>query len=531
RLSDLAVKESLSDHQPFTRMLIKIKNEIITFGVVGIDPRRRTSPKLPPTQLKQWLDEGRKVHLLDTRNDYEVEVGTFNNAHVLGIDHFREFPEAVRSLPDAMKDEPVVMFCTGGIRCEKAGPFMQEQGFKNVFQLEGGILKYFEECGGDHFNGDCFVFDQRVALDPQLQETAVEQCFACQMPLTVRDQQSPTYVAGISCPHCYQTPEELYQDLLARRRAAIQRVTTPLPGSAAYDNRRPINVPRRFAGRTLIEFLCEWHPQVGRETWEETIRDGRLLRVKRQKEDRVSPDVIVGDGERFEHLIPATIEPPVNADIEVLYEDEFLVIVNKPAPLPMHPCGRFNRNSLQYIMNEVYREHVLRIAHRLDATTSGVAVLCRKRAVSRFVQPQFENREVEKVYVARVSGHPESDEFSCSASINAEPGDQGLRTISEDGLAAETRFFVRQRFADGTSLVEARPLTGRTNQIRVHLWYLGFPICGDPFYLPGGQTGSTRTPGLDEPPLCLHARSIRLVHPESREPVTFKAPLPAWAEA
>lgn len=529
QLSDLPVKESLSARQPFTRMLVKIKNEIISFSVDGIDPRTRTSPKLPPLQLKQWLDEGRPVHLLDTRNDYEVEVGTFKKAHVLGIDHFREFPEAVQSLPEGMKDEPVVMFCTGGIRCEKAGPFMEGQGFRNVFQLDGGILKYFEECGGDHYDGDCFVFDQRVAVDPQLKETAVEQCFACQMPLTVKDQESPSYVAGVSCRHCFQSPDEQQRELLMLRHAAIHRVTNPLPGSVAYDNRRPVNVPFRFAGRTLLDFLCEWHPQIERRIWEETILDGRILRVKRKSEERVAPEAVVRDGERFEHLIPATVEPPVNADIEVLFEDDCLVVVNKPAPLPMHPCGRFNRNSLQYILNEVYKDHLLRSAHRLDASTSGVVVLCRTRTVANHVQPQFANREVEKVYVARVQGIPEVDQFSCSASITAEPGDKGLRTISDEGLAAETQFKVCERFADGTSLVEARPLTGRTNQIRLHLWHLGLPICGDPSYLPNGQTGSAGALGVDDSPLCLHARSIQLVHPKSALPVTYEAPLPAWA--
>ncbi|MBL6705367.1 MAG: sulfurtransferase [Planctomycetaceae bacterium] len=529
QLSDLVVKESLSERQPFTRMLVKIKNEIISFGVDGIDPRQRTSPKLPPEQLKQWLDEGRPVHLLDTRNDYEVEVGTFRNAHVLGIDHFREFPEAIDSLPASMKDEPIVMFCTGGIRCEKAGPFMQARGFKNVFQLDGGILKYFEECGGDHYDGDCFVFDQRVAVDPQLRETAVEQCFACQMPLTVKDQSLPSYEPGVSCRYCYQSPEEKQRELLMERRAAIHRVTDPLPGSIPYDNRRPLNVPERFAGRTLIDFLSEWHPQIERETWLQKILDGHLLRVKKTSEERVSPEVIVLPGERYEHLIPATIEPSVNADIEVLHEDDCLVIINKPAPLPMHACGRFNRNTLQYILNEVYKDKYLRMAHRLDASTSGVAVFCQTRDVARFVHPQFENREVKKVYVARVMGLPQDDEFSCSAAISAEPGEDGLRTIADDGLTSETHFTTLERFADGTALVEARPVTGRTNQIRAHLWHLGLPICGDPVYLSEGKLGTGQTPSVDDPPLCLHSRSIRLVHPESKVPVTFEAPLPNWA--
>ncbi len=165
-LADLQIKVSQTDHQPFRRMLVRIKKEIIAFGVEGIDPAQRTSPKLAAKELKQWLDEGRPVTLLDTRNDYEVRLGTFKNAHPIGIDHFRDFPAAVGRLPAAMKEQPIVMFCTGGIRCEKAGPFMEREGFNSVFQLEGGILKYFEECGGAHFDGECFVFDQRVGLDP-----------------------------------------------------------------------------------------------------------------------------------------------------------------------------------------------------------------------------------------------------------------------------------------------------------------------------------------------------------------------------
>ena len=152
-------KESPSAEQPFNRMLVKIKKEIIAFGVAGIDPASRPTPKLSARELKQWLDEGRPVTLLDIRNDYEVRMGTFRGARRAGIDHFREFPAAVQQLPAELKQQPVVMFCTGGIRCEKAGPFMEQAGFQNVHQLDGGILKYFEECGGAHYDGECFVFE------------------------------------------------------------------------------------------------------------------------------------------------------------------------------------------------------------------------------------------------------------------------------------------------------------------------------------------------------------------------------------
>jgi UPF0176 protein len=201
-LADLTPKESESEEQPFNRMLVKIKSEIIAFGVPGIDPSRRPTAKVSPRLLKQWLDESHPLTLLDTRNDYEVRLGTFRGAVSAGIENFRDFPSAVSRLPAALKEQPVVMFCTGGIRCEKAGPYMETMGFKQVLQLDGGILKYFEECGGAHYEGECFVFDQRVGVDPTLRETKTVMCFRCQMPLTEAEQTDPRYVPDKSCPYC-----------------------------------------------------------------------------------------------------------------------------------------------------------------------------------------------------------------------------------------------------------------------------------------------------------------------------------------
>jgi UPF0176 protein len=205
-LADLTPKESLSAEQPFNRMLVKVKKEIIAFGVEGIDPARSPAPRLDPRTLKQWLDEGRPLVLLDTRNDYEVKLGTFAQALVPRIENFRDFPEVVRSLPAELKNRPVVTFCTGGIRCEKAAPLLVREGFSEVYQLEGGILKYFELRGGAHYEGDCFVFDRRVGVDPQLRETEAVLCFACQTPLTVAEQRDPRYVPDHSCPHCAPAP-------------------------------------------------------------------------------------------------------------------------------------------------------------------------------------------------------------------------------------------------------------------------------------------------------------------------------------
>ncbi len=216
-LEDLTPKESLSERQPFSRMLVKIKKEIIAFGVEGIEPAKHTAPKLSARTLKQWLDEGRPVTLIDTRNDYEVRMGSFKGAIPASIENFREFPDAVSKLPEELKEQPIVMFCTGGIRCEKAGPYMERVGFKNVHQLDGGILKYFEECGGAHYDGECFVFDYRVGVDPELNETNSALCFTCQMPLSEEEQHDPRYVAGKTCPHCFDrvtSPKTRVSDIL-----------------------------------------------------------------------------------------------------------------------------------------------------------------------------------------------------------------------------------------------------------------------------------------------------------------------------
>lgn len=201
-LENLELKESRSAEQPYGRMFVKIKNEVIAFGVDGIDPATRPAPKLKPRVLKQWLDEGRAITLLDTRNDYEVKLGTFRGAIPAGIRHFRDFPAAAHRLPERLKDQPIVMFCTGGIRCEKAGPYLERVGFKDVHQLDGGILRYFEECGGAHFDGECFVFDERVGLNAALETSGASFCTRCQTPLTAIERQHPSYVRNTSCPHC-----------------------------------------------------------------------------------------------------------------------------------------------------------------------------------------------------------------------------------------------------------------------------------------------------------------------------------------
>ena len=508
-LEDLQPKESLSDDQPFSRMLVRIKQEIIAFGVEGIAPACYTSKKIPAARLKQWLDEGRALTLLDTRNNYEVEIGTFENAVAIDIDHFRDFPAAAAKLPAETKDQPMVMFCTGGIRCEKAGPLMEQLGFKEVYQLDGGILKYFEEVGGAHWHGECFVFDKRVALDPRLSETATTQCYACQHPLTPHDQASPHYIPAAQCPYCYNLVAEREKRQRQSRQAKLDHFAEHLPGSQPYDNLRPLNVPQRFAGLALLDFLDQLHPHIGRSEWERIVDAGRILLGNTP----VGPELTVREGMGLRHLIPNTVEPNVNARLKIIYDDANVVVVEKSAPLPVHACGRFNRNTLDWMLQQVYRPQRLKLVHRLDADTSGLMVIARHRRAASALQQLFQANQVSKAYLARVYGHPPTDRFVSTAPISEGPEADGLRTVTENGLASETRFQVRERFADGSALVEAWPITGRTNQIRVHLWDLGFPIVGDPNYLPDRKFTRSASKLPQDSPLCLHAWRLELPNP------------------
>lgn len=169
RFANLDIKESWSDEVPFKRIKIKLKPEIVTFRQSGIDPVSAPAPFMSADELKRRLDAGEAIVLLDTRNDFEFEKGTFTNALYWGNRNFTEFADAAREHIHELENKTVVSFCTGGIRCEKASPFLQSIGAKNVYQLQGGILRYFEEVGRDHFTGDCFVFDERRGVDSSLE--------------------------------------------------------------------------------------------------------------------------------------------------------------------------------------------------------------------------------------------------------------------------------------------------------------------------------------------------------------------------
>ncbi|WP_227430202.1 rhodanese-related sulfurtransferase [Psychrobacter sp. I-STPA6b] len=216
-------KESYTDIAPFYRTKVKLKKEIVTMGVEGIDPLESVGRYVKPSEWNDLISDP-DVLLIDTRNDYEVQIGTFKNAVNPKTQTFREFPEYVQKELDPNKHKKVAMFCTGGIRCEKSTAYLREQGFDEVYHLEGGILKYLEEIPAEEslWQGDCFVFDNRVAVNHNLEKGEYDQCYACRMPITEEDKQSPAYVKGESCPHCIDKATEEQKARFRERQRQIQ---------------------------------------------------------------------------------------------------------------------------------------------------------------------------------------------------------------------------------------------------------------------------------------------------------------------
>jgi UPF0176 protein len=209
RLADLSHKESFDKSQPFYRTKVKLKKEIVTMGVGGIDPNDVVGSYVKPVDWNALISDP-EVLLIDTRNDYEVKIGSFRGAVDPKTTSFREFPEYVREHYDPQKHKKVAMFCTGGIRCEKASAFMKHEGFDEVYHLEGGILKYLEVVSEPEslWQGECFVFDNRVSVTHGLASGEHDLCHGCRRPISSMDKQSDNYEAGVTCPSCFDVVTE-----------------------------------------------------------------------------------------------------------------------------------------------------------------------------------------------------------------------------------------------------------------------------------------------------------------------------------
>ncbi|MBT8045580.1 MAG: rhodanese-related sulfurtransferase [Pontiella sp.] len=223
RLTELEHKFSLHDTNPFKRAKVRLKKEIVTLGVAGIDPQHTAGTYVEPKDWNDLISDPDMV-LIDTRNDYEVGIGTFKNARNPNTESFRQFPEYVDKHLDPAKDRKIAMFCTGGIRCEKSTAYLKSLGFEDVYHLKGGIMKYLEEvpAGESLWEGECFVFDNRVSVNHELDAGLYDLCHACGMPISDEDKQSMLYEKGVSCPKCHEHLSEERKDRFRERERQIQ---------------------------------------------------------------------------------------------------------------------------------------------------------------------------------------------------------------------------------------------------------------------------------------------------------------------
>ena len=221
RLADLEYKLSYADSPPFERIKVRLKREIVTLGLPEVDPNERVGTYVSPQEWNVLISDP-DVTIIDTRNEYEVDIGTFKGAQNPQTQSFNQFPDYIERNLDPAKHKKVALFCTGGIRCEKASSFMLSQGFAEVYHLKGGILKYLEEVPAEQslWQGECFVFDERVAVQHGLEPGTYELCRSCGYPISQEDKASSKYEAGISCPNCY---DRLTEEKRMRQQAKIQQ--------------------------------------------------------------------------------------------------------------------------------------------------------------------------------------------------------------------------------------------------------------------------------------------------------------------
>ncbi|MEG4422678.1 MULTISPECIES: oxygen-dependent tRNA uridine(34) hydroxylase TrhO [unclassified Microcoleus] len=248
RFADLVHKESFSEKAPFYRLKIRLKREIVTMGVPDINPRLMAGKYVKPDEWNKLLDDP-DVVVVDVRNDFEVSMGTFEGAINPKTKSFSELPEWVRR-ETALRNKPkVAMFCTGGIRCEKSTAFLRSQGFEEVYHLEGGILKYLETVpeAESRWEGECFVFDERVSVGQDLKPGNYELCRGCRHPISQEDKASELFVLGVSCPHCHDSKTETKKQALSERQRQIELAK----------RRNQVHIGARYDGKEKVDEACD----------------------------------------------------------------------------------------------------------------------------------------------------------------------------------------------------------------------------------------------------------------------------------
>lgn len=304
---------------------------------------------------------------------------------------------------------------------------------------------------------------------------------------------------------------------------AIQEVTTPLPGSTPQAVVYKLTVKKRFEGLSIVDFFNEAVPRSTQELWINKVESGNLT----VNGKIVTIDYKVKAGDLTQHSSDPKTEPEVNTNIQLIYEDESILVVDKPSPLPMHASGRYARNTLLNILTLAFPDKDLKLLHRIDANTTGLVIIAKGKEVANTIRVQFEEKQIQKEYIALVEGIIEENNITSIQSISNEVLVGGARKVDDTGKKAETNITVlERRTAKNQTLLSVIPLTGRTNQIRLHLAELGFPIVGDEghkdqeFFKNNPFTYPTDS-------LFLHAHKLSFKHPKTGKDISFEAPIPS----
>jgi len=312
---------------------------------------------------------------------------------------------------------------------------------------------------------------------------------------------------------------------LTAREMAFRAVAREQRGCRPYENRRILTVKGHQDGMLLETFLSRLSGWTTQEEREEGLAQGRVT------VDGYDPRLqqVLRGGNRVGMTFLNVVEPVIATDIRVLYEDDDLLVVVKPAPMPVHPSGRYNKHSLTEIARVAWPDITLKPVHRLDVNTAGLLLLGKKGNVARKLIRHFRDKVVRKTYLARVQGQVSRPSFTVDSSIARNPGRGGLRAVVQGGLPAQTDVKTVRPCSDGTTLIRAYPRTGRTNQIRLHMQSVGHPVMGDRAYGRGLGKGEAFANPNDR--LYLFAHAIQFPHPVTEEPMTFRAEPPEWFSA
>jgi len=303
---------------------------------------------------------------------------------------------------------------------------------------------------------------------------------------------------------------------------AIHKVTSPLPGSFPAPITYKLTVKKRFENLSIIDFFLKAIPRSNAEIWEEKI----ITKNLKINDKFINKNYIVKAGDIAIHTSDPKIEPEINPQIQLIYDDDELMVINKPSPLPVHASGRFVRNTLIHILEIAFPNQEFKLLHRIDANTTGIVVLAKNKIAANFIREQFENKSIKKQYIALIEGIIENDFLDLTQHIGNEVLIGGSRKIDVNGKKAHTEIEVlERRLNKNQTLLKVTPLTGRTNQIRLHLAELSFPIVGDlghqdktyfenhPFTYPKDS-------------LFLHAHQLNIIHPKTKKEIVFRAKIP-----